>query len=95
MLTGSYSQSRLGSKSMRATLLKPRLYGRPISFRTDGHLDTLNFERTSSLREKVQALAFHLQTHDARHRLSYEWAFRDILPRRHLTVPYAYDASLR
>ncbi len=81
---------------MRLSLLKPRtLWGRPVSFRAEGHVDTLNFERTSSLRSQVQALACHLQTHDSRHRLSYEWALRDLLPRRHLTVPYAYDASLR
>jgi len=32
---------------------------------------------------------------DDRHRLTYEVALRDVLPRRHMTVPYAYDASIR
>ena len=94
-ISGTYSHSRLGSRSLRLAFAKPRLRGADLRFRAELHEDTLNHERTSSLREKVQALAFHLATHSNRHRLSYELALRDVLPRRHLTVPYAYDASLR
>lgn len=80
---------------MRLNFAKPRVKSSDVRFNAELHEDTLNYERTSSLREKVQALAFHFTTHSNRHRLSYELALRDILPRRHMSVPYAYDASLR
>ncbi len=94
ILQGTYSRSRLGNRSVKLNLGKPRVRGSNVRLDCQLHEDTLNFERTSSLREKVQALAFHLTTHNQRHRLSYEMALRDIMPRRHLSVPYAYDASL-
>ncbi|GAB5034459.1 sorting and assembly machinery component 50 putativ [Nannochloropsis oceanica] len=91
---GTYSRSRLGNRSVRVNLSKPRVRGANVRLDCELHEDTLNYERTSSLREKVQALAFHLTTHNRRHRLTYEMALRDILPRRHLSTPFAYDASL-
>ena len=59
---GTYSRSRLGSRSMRITYAKPRIYGAGIRFETDIHEDTHNYERTSSLREKTQGLGLHWTT---------------------------------
>jgi outer membrane protein assembly factor BamA len=93
-LEGTYSRSRQGNRSLKVNLGKPRVRGLNTRFDCQIHEDTLNHERTSSLSEKVQAVAFHFTTHNRRHRLSYELALRDILPRRHLSTPFAYDASL-
>ena len=60
---GVYSRSRLGSRSVRFSYTKPRIYSAPIRFGTDVHEDTHNLERTSSLREKIQAFGLHWTTH--------------------------------
>ena len=68
-IQGTYSRSRLGSRSLRLNLGKPRVKSRNVRLDCELHEDTLNYERTSSLREKIQAVAFHLTTHSQRHRL--------------------------
>jgi Omp85 superfamily domain len=66
-------------------------------------LDTLDFEWTRSYRERQRKVSLRLSNHGEVHYpemandvytgLEWSWLFRDILPRRHPTLPYALDAS--
>lgn len=65
-------------------------------------LDTLDYEWTRSYKERHRRVAIRLSNslaHNAEmadqpyYGLEWSWLFRDILPRRHPTLPYALDAS--
>lgn len=66
-------------------------------------LDTLDYEWTRSYRERQRRVALRLSNHGevplpemangAYIGCEWSWLFRDILPRRHSTLPYALDAS--
>lgn len=66
-------------------------------------LDTLDFEWTRSYRERQRKLSVRLSNHSQVPMpqiangpcvgFEWSWIFRDLLPRRHSTLPYAMDAS--
>lgn len=66
-------------------------------------LDTLDYEWTRSYKERQRKLSLRISNHEqvAHPEMSMEsymgcewsWLFRDIIPRRHETLPYALDAS--
>jgi Omp85 superfamily domain len=78
----------------------PNISSYSISLR--GALDTLDYEWTRSYKERQRRVAIRLSNslaHNAEmadqpyYGLEWSWLFRDILPRRHPTLPYALDAS--
>ena len=66
-------------------------------------MDTLDYEWTRSYKERQRKMAIKISNHEqvAHPEMSTEaysgcewsWLFRDIIPRRHATLPYALDAS--
>lgn len=66
-------------------------------------LDSLDYEWTRSYKERQRKLSMRVSNHgqvrnpemanDAYMGCEWSWLFRDILPRRHATMPYALDSS--
>jgi hypothetical protein len=53
-----------------------------------------SLQRLHSFTELLRGVYATLRTHDGAHTLTGEMSWRDVMPRRHPTVPYAHAASL-
>lgn len=92
-----------GSPLYGAVLTSPLLNGSRTSLRMTGAMNTVDWECARSSRDRIRSVgvrigsAGHVQAPEAAEGqfASLEWsaAFRDVLPRRHRSVPFQCDAS--
>ena len=66
----------------------------PLALQIKAMADTLDHTYTRSCRERISQLQVALKHHDTAQEFTWTTALRDIMPRRHLSLPYTCDASL-
>ncbi|KAG5175848.1 sorting and assembly machinery component 50 [Tribonema minus] len=94
VISGSAGASLAGTTSYALRLVRPRVAGRDASLILQARQETHDQLRTSSFTELSRGLVATLRSHDGAHALTGEMTWRDVMPRRHPTVPYAHAASL-
>ena len=84
-------------------LTHPLLNGSNTALRLTGRMDTVDWECARSSRDRTRSVGFKVcnmghvavpeSSRDAYVGLEWSAAFRDLMPRRHATLPFACDAS--
>jgi outer membrane protein insertion porin family len=92
--TFSTSQGMGESQTVLARLHKPRAWGRDMDLTLDASMDSLDERKRSSMTELARGCSATVRSYDGSHILSYGLSWRDVLPCRHTTIPYAHTASL-
>ncbi|CAM9335760.1 unnamed protein product [Choristocarpus tenellus] len=80
-----------------ARFILPKIRGSDVAFEVEGKKAKVDMEEQGSFKELLKgakATAWTYDANDARHSVAAEVFWRDIMPKRHPNVPYAYDASL-
>ena len=98
----------LGDDTMIGSMILNRNQGSKFGLTLRGMMDTLDFEHTRSCRDRIQLLGVRIAnslpgsltgggsgglTEKPYYGIDWSLSHRDVLPRRHTTVPYLCDAS--
>eukprot|EP00752_Nemacystus_decipiens_P010481 g9338.t1 len=96
MLDMGYNSPIAGQEghTVSAKLFLPSLFRAPVTGTLEAIMDTVDLTKFCSLLEHRRGVTATARTLDGKHALAAEMGLRDLSPRRHPEVPYAYAASL-
>merc|ERR1711920_822737 len=78
---------------VRASFSKPQFLGMPLLLNANLAKEAMVFDTVSSYTENYQGGAVSVSDYSGTHELSLITGWRDIIPKRHPTIPTAFEAS--